>query len=109
MNYQKEIKINEFDFAQISKWLSLPNYDNANPINLENYQGEENTLSYTATFGNGYEMDIKCCGCDNCASWIEAVLFKNGVELKYTECMDEILQEFQIEDNGDIYTVIVSK
>ena len=24
--------------------------------------GEEETISYTATFENGYQMDIKCCG-----------------------------------------------
>lgn len=27
------------------------------------YQGEDNTITYTARFPDGKEMDVKCCGC----------------------------------------------
>ena len=27
------------------------------------YQGKDNTITYTARFPDGKEMDIKCCGC----------------------------------------------
>ncbi len=33
------------------------------------YQGEDNTIIYTAKFPDGREMDIKCCGCQEESSW----------------------------------------
>ena len=35
------------------------------------YQGEDNTITYTAHFPDGKEMDVKCCGCRDESSWTE--------------------------------------
>lgn len=111
MNYTKEIKINKTDLEQITKWLELPtcNDDETNPVDTNDCQGEGNTMSFTAVFENGYEMDIKCCGCTDCASWVEAVLFHYGIELCCTECLEEILGEFSLDYEENTYTVIVVK
>lgn len=54
--------------------------------NEEAYQGRNETISFTAVFDNGLQVDVKCCGCSDQASWAEAVLFdENGRELGCTE------------------------
>jgi len=61
--------------------------------------GEDDTIAYSADFGNGYEMDIKVCGVayeegsDNSA-WTEAVLFLNGAEIACTEVNDDLLGDW---------------
>lgn len=73
----------------------------------DEYQGEDNTISITAKFDDGMEMDIKCCGCDDECSWTEAVLFENGSECGCTEPADDLLGPWEIECNGIIYRVNV--
>ena len=72
------------------------------------YQGEDNTIVHTVEFPDGKQMDIKCCGCKDAASWTEAVLFDSqGHELAFTEVCGEYLGLWEL-DNGDvIYTVDV--
>ena len=75
--------------------------------------GEDIAIVKTATFDNGVEMDIKCCGVqyneddESNTAWTEAVLFKNGSELCFTEPSDEYLGEWILEYNGDEYVVFV--
>jgi hypothetical protein len=92
--------------GQVNHYLSLP-------LGLDHsaYQGEDNTIIVaTIKCSNGYEIDIKCCGCQEEASWTEAVLFnENGAELCCTECCDEILGEWILEYDDIIYSVIIEE
>lgn len=55
----------------------------------EEFQGEDNTISHTAVFPDGKQMDIKCCGAQDECSWTEAVLFDEyGCELCCSEPSD---------------------
>lgn len=68
---------------------------------------EDDTLVWGASFGNGFEMDIKLCGADEEVAWTEAVLFKDGFEVGCTDCMDEILGEWELEYNDVTYIAYV--
>ena len=72
------------------------------------YQGEDNTITYTAKFPDGKEMDIKCCGCRNESSWTEAVLFdEKGFQLTYSEVEEEFEGPWELAYNGVHYCVDV--
>lgn len=72
------------------------------------YQGSNNAISYTANFGDGFEIDVKCCGCDDEGSWAEAVLFENGHEVCCTEPEYTFLGVWEIEFGGNTYRVNVA-
>lgn len=64
----------------------------------------------TAKFPDGYEMDIKCCGCQDDSSWTEAVLFDaQGHELCCTDVEDEFVGEWELEYCGTRYIAIVAE
>lgn len=78
-------------------------------------QGEDNTISVTVHFPDGCEMDIKCCGDTDEASWTEAVLFaptggsSNGVaEVGCTEPDDSFEGEWFLEHGGNTYHLMVT-
>lgn len=72
----------------------------------EEYQDEDNTITYTAKFPDGKEMDIKCCGCQVDPSWTEAVLFDSqGYQLTYTEPSEEYSGRWELEYGGIKYVV----
>lgn len=74
----------------------------------DEYQGEDNTIIYTARFPDGKEMDIKCCGCRNEASWTEAVLFdEQGNELACTDVEEEFAGLWQLTCQGVTYIAVV--
>lgn len=74
------------------------------------YQGEDNTLSVTAHFPDGKEMDVKCCGCQDEASWTEAVLFgKNGCELCCSEPDDEFIGNWMLSSGDKTYAVRIMR
>lgn len=80
--------------------------------NEENCIGEDETISYTASFNNGFEMDIKCCGVQyqegaSNLAWTEAVLFQNGVEICCTEPSDEFIGDWNLWDDENEYIVHV--
>jgi hypothetical protein len=107
MNHEQTIvKVPKKLIDQIQHYLSLP-------LGLDDseYQGEDNTIIVaTIKCSNGCEIDIKCCGCQEEASWTEAVLFnENGAELCCTECSDEILGEWILEDDDIIYSVVIEE
>lgn len=69
------------------------------------------TLSFTADFGNGIEMDVKLCGVDyesggDNRPWTEAVLFKNGSEIGHTNPDDKFFTIWEIEDDDIRYRAI---
>ena len=71
--------------------------------------GEDNTITYTAHFPDGKEMDVKCCGCRDESSWTEAVLFdKNGAELCCSEPADEYDGTWTLENEGVEYIVYIA-
>ena len=107
MRYERIITISKKEAEQINKHLHVE------PTCEDECLGENITIVHTATFDNGIEMDIKCCGVEYRAdeesntAWAEAVLFDNGNEICCTEPSDEYLGEWICEYNGDEYVVIV--
>lgn len=72
-------------------------------------QGEDDTISMTAVFPDGMEIDIKCCGCDDDVSWTEAVLFDHGGEVCCTEPGDSFFGRWEIEYDNVCYVVLVTE
>jgi len=96
MKYEKKILISQKEADHIN-WL----------FNMANEMGEDDTISHTAKFDNGIEVDVKLCGVDDGYPWTEAVMFKNGSEVCCTEVCEEYLGEWEFEYNGDQYIVYV--
>lgn len=78
--------------------------------------GEDETLSYTAKFGYGIEMDVKVCGVQyeeggSNTAWTEAVLFDHGSEVAHTDVCDTFTGEWELEYDGKKYIteVLVEK
>lgn len=68
-------------------------------------QGDGSSLSKTAKFSNGFEMDIRCCGGKD-DSWTEAILYDNtGKEVVVTEPCDGFTGcwELKDEDTNTVY------
>ena len=76
--------------------------------------GEGEAISCSADFGNGIEMDIKCCGVEyeegsSNLAWTEAVLFDHGAEINRSDPHDEFLGDWTLPDkDGNEYTVHVT-
>lgn len=92
---EKIIKVSPRELAFIEAALKLP------------IMPEEQAKSFTADFGNGYEMDVKICGAENDSAWTEAVLFHNGAQVSCTEPADDFLGEWELEDDGTVFKVII--
>lgn len=74
--------------------------------------GEDETITHTAIFGNGIEMDIKICGVQfiegECNTpFTEAILFKDGYEVACSEPSEGLDGEWELEYNDVLYQVIV--
>lgn len=70
--------------------------------------GEDETMSYTADFGDGIEMDIKLCGVqyeegESNTPWTEAVLFDHGSELCCSEPDDTFFGCWELEHDDVKY------
>lgn len=98
MTYRKEIKITKALADEINHLLTEVDED----------FGEDLTITKTAVFDNGFEMDIKCCGCLDDVAWTEAVLFRNGSEVCCTEPCDEFLGEWECTNDINTYVVNVT-
>lgn len=107
MVYERIIKLSKEEAEQINKHLTIE------PSCADECLGEDIAIVHTAKFNNGIEMDIKCCGVqyeeenESNLAWTEAVLFKDGYELCYTEPSDEYFGEWICEYDGDKYLVFV--
>ena len=74
--------------------------------------GEDEKITHTAVFDDGYEADIEVCGVQyvegECnTAWSQGVLFKNGSEVCCSEPSDEFLGEWEFETNDTTYIVNV--
>ena len=76
---------------------------------------EDDIISHTARFSNGFTADIKCCGSkyeensDN-AAWAEAVLFdKNSSEISRSGASSEYVGDWVLKDdiNENIYLITI--
>lgn len=66
--------------------------------------------SWTADFGNGYEIDIKVCSSEkNAPLWSEAVLFHNGSEISCTEPCDTLLGTWTFNHENTEYQIKVTE
>ena len=106
MKYTKTIVVDMSLAEKIRKYLS------EEPSDRESCQNEEDTISLTASFDNGVEIDVKCCGVkyiegESNMSWSEAVLFDNYVEQMYTEPDCEFFGEWMFVYKKNIYIVNV--
>ena len=105
---KKKVIIPASEAEMIKKFLS------AQPESEDQCLDEDETMSYTACFGHGIEMDIKVCGVqfeedgDN-RPWTEAVLFENGCELCCSEPDEEFFKEWALEYEGKTYIAEVEE
>lgn len=82
--------------------------DYPHAISEDEYQGEDRTITYTVKFPDGKQMDIKCCGCQDAASWTEAVLFEEyGRQLCCTEPADTFDGPWQLQFQDINYIVVI--
>ena len=87
-------------------------YCEIEPDCAEDCLGEDDTITKTVVFGNGYQMDIKCCGVqfrpgESNTAWTEAILWFNGAMVSYTEPSDGFMGDWELEDAEDEHTFIV--
>ena len=107
MRYEKTIIIDDRIAGRIRT------YTDVEPSNRDECLSEDATITYTARFDNGYQMDIKCCGVqyhegETNTAWTEAVLFDaNGCEICFSEPSDEYFGMWELEADGDTYIVYV--
>ena len=105
--YEEKIVISNNEAKKINYFLHHI------PANKEECMGEDEIIVHTATFENGYQLDIKCCGVqyqegEVNTAWSEAVLFdKNGCEVFCSEVSDAYFGDWQIDYDTDIYYVSV--
>lgn len=105
MKFEAKLILPKRDLDTINGYLNAEKEDE--------FQGEDNVISYTVKFPNGPEMDIKCCGCREDPSWAEAVLFdicKDGIttECDVSDIEEEYAGPWELEDgSGNIYHVDV--
>jgi len=96
LEYQMVLNIPAVVLEQINKYLSATTEDE--------YQGEDNTITYTAKFPDGKEMDVKCCGCRDEASWTEAVLFdEHGYQIACSDVGEDFTGRWELEADGALY------
>lgn len=96
--YEKTITLKATEYRLVNDALNDPEA-----------MGEDDTITFTAKFDNGYTMDIKCCGTQDDVAWTEAVLFdENGVQETYSEPDSSILGDWELDDrDGNTYRVKV--
>ena len=108
MTHNATITISKTRAALYEQMLNWKDGDNAD-IRLS----EEETITETAYFSDGLEMDIKICGVQyegngNDSAYTEAVLFtSNGSEICCTEPGDDFLGIWELENDGNKYIVEV--
>ena len=78
------------------------------------YQGMDSAETHSVKFPDGFVMDIKVCGCDDEASWSEAVMLAptpTGAlcEIGCTEPGETILSDWEFTVGNRLYRVIVEE
>lgn len=108
MIFEKTITVPASTAEEIDRYITV------NPASEDECLPIDETIRYTADFGNGVEIDVKCCGVDydyepdaiNTA-WTEAVLFENGREQDNILGDDEFFCDWEFEHDGNEYIVHV--
>ena len=106
MVFQQTVKIPAEVADAINRYLT------EEPQTEEQCLGEDETITFTAAFMDGLEMDIKCCGVQfeegsSNLAYAEAVLFKNGHEICCSEPSEDYLGEWSLENDGNTYVAVV--
>ena len=96
MRYKKTVRIDAQQAVFIQKALQSVDM-----------MGEDDTISNTARFGGGMEMDVKLCGARDEKPWTEAVLFKDGSEVCCSGSEESYDGPWELEYGGDTYTAVV--
>ena len=93
---------------EIKCYESLMSLPKGHP-DLEGYPKYALIKSWTKRFDNPlYEMEIKVCSSDHGDPlWCEAVLFKDGQQVAYSEPEAELAGDWTLLDNGAKFTVYV--
>ena len=100
--FEEKLSVPKNVLDRINRYLALPS-----GLNEDEYQGDH-TITYTVEFANGYQADVKCCGCRDESSWTEMVLFnKDGAELTCTEPKEEFAGTWELTYDGVTYVVVV--
>lgn len=107
--------IKKEQFIGVSKkTLDMINrYLTVEPKDASECLGEDETIRFTADFGNGIEMDIKVCGVQfdefntSNTAWTEAVLFDNGCQVACSDVDDTFEGEWRLEYDGIEYVANV--
>lgn len=103
MEYKETITIGKRDKEFYDRIL------NTEPSCEEECFSESQTISLTAKFDNGYEMDVKICGVqyheDETSNlpFTEAVLFKDGRQVTFTEPADDLFGQWELEADGHVF------
>ena len=104
--YIKKIVVDKETLDFINKALTFEPKSKEEMVLTE----DDRNIVHTATFPNGYFMDIKCCGVqyeeDSCnTAWTEAVLFdKKGYEVDCSDVEEKYLRTWELEDeDGNSY------
>ena len=98
-----------------SKTLSaIRRYLEVEPEDEKSCLNEDEKLSYTADFGDGFEMDVECCGVQYWegevnTAWAQAILFRNGCELVCTEPCDTFDDMWELEYDGMLYVAEIKE
>ena len=96
------LPVPQYQLDIIDEFLNLPS-----GLDEDEYQGDD-TIAYSVRFSDGLQADVKCCGCQDEASWAEMVLFdKEGYELCCTEPAEEFAGEWPLEYGDTTYVVVV--
>lgn len=107
MNYYKELCISKEKAKRYKQLLTRE------PKDRDECFGEDLKISNTIRFEDDTEMDIEICGVqydedsESNLPYTQAVLFRGGHEICYTEPEEEYEGEWILEDDGNTYTVMV--
>lgn len=74
--------------------------------------GEDETITFTAVFGDGYKVDVQVCGVqyregESNLPYTQAVLYRNGSERCCTEPSEELEGEWHLYDRGTEFIVVI--
>lgn len=109
MEFYREIYVEGEVAERINRLLSTE------PTCKEECFGEDDKILFSTTFPDGMQMDVEVCGVqyqeeeDACnTAWTQAVLYdKGGCELTYSDVGEEYFGKWELEYNGNKYTVNV--
>jgi len=105
MNHEVKIKIKKELANELQELLDME------VVNFHKLKiAKDSTLeTFTATFENGYQTDIKVCSGQTCC-FIDPVLFTpEGYEACIADPDSQLLGKYSFESDGDEYKVILEK